>query len=57
MTTIIPAKTSANYDSIAGLASHIWIEHYTPILGPQQVAYMLEKFQSALAIREQIKKE
>ncbi len=36
------------------LARHIWTEHFTPIIGPQQVRYMLEKFQSFDAIRSQI---
>ncbi|MCO5725578.1 GNAT family N-acetyltransferase [Robiginitalea marina] len=40
---------------IAGLASTIWREHYTPIIGKAQVEYMLERFQSAAAIADQIK--
>ncbi|MHB8579208.1 MAG: GNAT family N-acetyltransferase [Ignavibacteriaceae bacterium] len=36
------------------LAKGIWIEHYTPIIGENQVKYMLEKFQSRQAIAEQI---
>lgn len=32
---------------IAKLAREIWQEHYTPIIGDEQVAYMLRKFQSA----------
>jgi len=56
MTTIVPAQTRANYLIIADLANLIWTEHYTPIIGEQQVAYMLEKFQSALAIEDQVEK-
>ena len=56
MTTIEPALTRENYKIIADLANIIWIEHYTPIIGDQQVAYMLEKFQSVLAIEDQVKK-
>lgn len=37
------------------LARDIWLEHYTPILGIQQVNYMLEKFQSEEAITSDIK--
>jgi len=33
------------YD-IAELAEKIWTEHYTPIIGIDQVKYMLDKFQS-----------
>ncbi len=38
----------------AELARKIWTEHYIPIIGPDQVEYMLENFQSPEAIREQI---
>ena len=36
------------------LAKEIWTEHYTPIIGKDQVKYMLEKLQSREAIAEQI---
>ncbi|MCW8877691.1 MAG: GNAT family N-acetyltransferase [Kangiellaceae bacterium] len=39
---------------IADLAKPIWEEHYTPIIGAEQVKYMLDKFQSAAAVEEQI---
>ncbi|NAS29950.1 GNAT family N-acetyltransferase [Flavobacteriaceae bacterium R38] len=54
MTIINKAETNADFQQIAGLAKIIWSEHYTPIIGAQQVEYMLEKFQSATAIEEQI---
>ncbi len=41
--------------SIESLAYQIWYEHYTPIIGEYQVAYMLKKFQSVEAMTEQIK--
>ena len=37
-----------------GLAEEIWNEHYPSIIGQAQVDYMLERFQSARAIAEQI---
>ncbi len=40
---------------VESLAREIWTEHYTPIIGREQVEYMLEKFQSAKAIMDQIK--
>lgn len=40
--------------AIANLADIIWREHYTPIIGPEQVEYMLDKFQSASAMSQQI---
>lgn len=42
------------FDEIETLARHIWTAHYTPIIGPEQVAYMLEKFQSKQAMLAQI---
>lgn len=40
--------------AVSRLANAIWWEHYEPIIGPKQVAYMLEQFQSAGAIAAQI---
>lgn len=39
----------------ARLAQMIWREHFTPIIGEKQVDYMLDKFQSAPVIAEQIR--
>ncbi len=39
---------------VAKLAQHIWTQHYTPIIGEDQVRYMLHKFQSEKAIQDQI---
>lgn len=39
---------------IEALAREIWSEHYTAIIGEEQVSYMLETFQSAKAIAQQI---
>ncbi len=40
---------------VAALAEEIWNEHYGTLLGEEQIAYMLEKFQSVSAIEEQQK--
>jgi RimJ/RimL family protein N-acetyltransferase len=56
MKTILPAITKAEYTTIADLANRIWFEHFGPIIGEEQVSYMLEKFQSALAIEDQVEK-
>lgn len=42
---------------VADLAKIIWDEHYTPIIGQEQVDYMVNKFQSAEAINHQIAEE
>lgn len=39
---------------VEDLAELIWKEHYTPIIGRQQVDYMLENFQSAAAMERQL---
>ena len=39
------------------LAKEIWREHFTAIIGKAQVDYMLKKFQSEEAVREQIENE
>ena len=51
-------KTVISQESInvvEKLANDIWREHYTSIIGEDQVNYMLEKFQSASAIEAQIR--
>ena len=54
MTKIIPAHTKEQFQIIEDLAKIIWTEHYTPIIGEQQVRYMLDKFQSVASIEQQI---
>ncbi|MEI7898695.1 MAG: GNAT family N-acetyltransferase [bacterium] len=44
----------ADINAVALLAKEIWEEHYVPLLGQEQVDYMLDKFQSAPAIAQQI---
>ena len=39
---------------VANLANEIWHQHFTSIIGIEQVSYMLEKFQSVQAITDQI---
>lgn len=41
-------------EAISILAGEIWREHYTPIIGAEQVEYMLTKFQSAEQIASDI---
>ncbi|MBL4569013.1 MAG: GNAT family N-acetyltransferase [Flavobacteriaceae bacterium] len=48
------ATTETAYAVIEKLAFAIWQEHYTPIIGTEQVDYMLNKYQSVKAIKEQI---
>ena len=52
-TSFIPAACDEDLKRIAGLAEEIWHQHFTPIIGEDQVNYMVEKFQSYPALKEQ----
>jgi diamine N-acetyltransferase len=42
-------------EMVESLAREIWTEHYTPIIGREQVDYMIDRFQSRQAISGQMK--
>ena len=54
MASLARVGTRPQIAEVANLAREIWEEHYVPIIGPEQVAYMLGKFQSAKAIAAQL---
>lgn len=54
MLTFHPVHTEADCAVIATLADRIWRQHYTAIIGTEQVDYMLARFQSATAIAAQV---
>ena len=54
MTNYKPATKYSDFKLISQLAKAIWTEHYTPIIGVNQVNYMLKKFQSENAVRNQV---
>ena len=51
---ISKVTTLQGAQEVASLAREIWQEHYTPLIGAQQVAYMLDRFQSAEKIWQDI---
>ena len=53
---LVPVRQE-DAEGLAALGREIWEEHYTSLLGPEQVAYMVEKFQSAPAVRCQMQEE
>lgn len=55
MATLRQVTSEQDIQIIASLAHAIWNQHYPPIIGQEQVDYMLEKFQSGPAITRQIK--
>lgn len=50
----LKADTNAQVQEIADLAEIIWHEHFTPIIGTDQVNYMVAKFQSYPALKDQL---
>ena len=52
-----PVDSPAAVERVAVLAAEIWREHYKGILAPDQIDYMVERFQSAAAIRKQLEEE
>ncbi|WOH37126.1 GNAT family N-acetyltransferase [Thalassotalea fonticola] len=49
--------TSEDIDEVVTVARIIWTEHYKPIIGAEQVEYMLDNFHSKQVIAEQIANE
>ncbi len=47
--------TKHQIEIVESLAREIWTEHYIAIIGREQVDYMLDRFQSRQAIKEQIR--
>lgn len=55
MISITTVQHQMDILTVEQLASIIWKEHYTAIIGAEQVAYMLREFQSVDAIQQQLK--
>lgn len=54
MDDIVEIRTEKQISALADLAAEIWMDHYVPIVGKEQVVYMLKHFQSKEAITEQL---
>lgn len=52
--TIQNVSSPENIALTAQLGQEIWHEHYDSLIGPEQVGYMLEHFQSVPAITDQV---
>jgi GNAT superfamily N-acetyltransferase len=50
---VIKTITTEGAKLLESIARPIWEQHYTPIIGAEQVEYMLNKFQSEAAIKTQ----
>jgi len=53
---IIAVGSANEIDRVVRLGSRIWNEYYVPLIGQSQVDYMLNKFQSAPALEEQMRR-
>ena len=49
-----PVESMEQINELSRLADIIWHEYYLPILGPDQVTYMLENIQSRANLEEDI---
>lgn len=49
-----PIHLKDEISELAKMAKEIWEEHYIPIIGKDQVKYMVKKFQSESAIQNQL---
>ncbi len=50
-------ETRDDIEAAAGLASEIWHEYFVSIISTEQIEYMLDKFQSAKAMTDQIERQ
>lgn len=53
----ISLRLTQDYETLEKIAADCWHSAYDGLLGKEQVAYMLEKFQSAPAMREQTQEQ
>lgn len=51
---IRPAATDVALDRIAALANEIWHEYYVPLIGLEQVNYMISHFQCYPELKKQV---
>ncbi len=54
---LIKVKTKEQIEETSRLAYEIWNEHYISIISQEQIDYMVQKFQSAEVIEQQIKEQ
>lgn len=54
MEIVLARNSKEDIQRLSKLAKTIWTEHYTDIIGPEQVEYMLRTLQSSAAIEGQM---
>ena len=53
----IPVKTGEDIAALAAIANEVWHQHFASILSPEQIDYMVERFQSVPAVTGQLANE
>lgn len=53
-TAFRPATTEKDLAAVSDLAVEIWNQHFVPMIGQEQVDYMIAKFQSEQALKQQL---
>lgn len=51
---INPVQSEQDIKTVVKLANTIWHEHYSPMIGSDQVSYMLENFHSEAAVKDEL---
>ena len=51
---MVPVASDSEIRTVSELADEVWHEHFTPIIGAEQVSYMLRTLQSFDPIKQQI---
>ena len=54
---VIDPVAPADIERLAALAREIWIAHYSSIITPAQIDYMLEQRYAAAVVREELKRD
>ncbi len=54
---MVPVNNDMLIDEVARLAKKIWFDHYSSIIDEGQIEYMVNKYQSKKAIKNQIEAE
>lgn len=55
--TFEAVRTPERIEALAAIADEVWHEHFASILSPEQIDYMVERFQSVPALTDQLQNQ
>ena len=55
--TFEAVRTPEQSEALAAIADEVWHEHFASILSPEQIDYMVERFQSVPALTDQLQNQ